>query len=138
VRNVIQQSVVLPASAEMLFRNYLDPAEHAAITGYPVRIAAQAGAEFRAFNEMLSGKILAVVRSRLIVKSWRSIKFHANDPDSTLILMFSPVEGDAGSGRIELVHLDVPEHDYQDVTEGWHKHYWNPWRDYLETQQTEM
>ncbi len=131
MRNVIQQSVVLPASAESLFQMYLDPAAHAAITGNAVTIGAEPGAAFSAFGGQLSGTILAVVRPRLIVQAWRSTKFHAVDPDSTLILSFTPDDFDATHGRIDLVHLDVPDHDFQDVTEGWPKYYWTPWREYL-------
>ena len=136
MRSVIQQSVTLPAPAERLFEMYLDPAAHAAITGFPVGIAAEPGAPFHAFNKQLSGQILAIVRPRLIVQSWRSVKFREADPDATLILAFVPELSSAGLGRIDLVHLDVPDHDFQDVTEGWHKHYWNPWRSYLQNQLT--
>jgi uncharacterized protein YndB with AHSA1/START domain len=80
----------------------------------------------------LSGMILAVVRPRLIVQSWRSTKFRASDGDSTLVLQFTPEEGGSGNGRIDLVHVDVPEHDYQDVVAGWQKYYWIPWKTYLE------
>lgn len=131
MHNVVRQSVVLPATAETLFDMYLDPTVHAAFTGFPVTIGPQRGAEFRAFNNQLSGLILAVVRPQLIVQSWRSVKFHADDPDSTLVLMFTTVEHGANCGRIDLVHVDVPDHDLADVTEGWSKHYWNPWRSYL-------
>ena len=44
------------------------------------------------------------------------MQFNDNDPDSTLILTFTPV---GAEGRIDLVHLDVPIHDHQGVTEGW-------------------
>jgi uncharacterized protein YndB with AHSA1/START domain len=132
MRSVIQQSVVLPAAADVLFEMYLDPRAHSAFTGFPVTIGAEHGAEFRAFDGQLSGTILAVVRPRLIVQSWRSTKFAANDPDSTLMLLFASEGQGGGGGRIDLVHLDVPEHDYQGVTDGWHKHYWAPWRTYLE------
>ena len=134
MRSVIQQTVVLPAAADVLFEMYLDPRAHAAFTGFPVTIGAEPGAGFRAFGGQLSGTILAVVRPRLILQSWRSTKFAADDLDSTLILSFTP-EGEGGRrgrGRIDLLHLDVPEHDYQGVTDGWPKHYWNPWREYLE------
>jgi uncharacterized protein YndB with AHSA1/START domain len=133
MRNVIEQSVVFPAPATTLFEMYLDPAAHAAFTGYSVSIGAQPGAEFHAFNKQISGEILAVTRPRLVVQSWRSVKFHDDDPDSTLILSFTSDDADPSQGRIDLVHLDVPTHDYRDVTEGWHKHYWNPWRKYLES-----
>lgn len=129
MRSIIRQSVALPAAAQRLFEMYLDPAEHAAFTGMPVVIGPESGAEFRAFDGQLTGSILAVAAPRLVVQSWRSVKFRADDPDSTLILLFTPEDD---QGRIDLVHLDVPDHDFEGVTEGWPKHYWKPWRAYLE------
>src|SRR3990172_10430303 len=128
MRSIIRQSVLLPATADALFEMYLDPAVHGAFTGFPVTIGEESGAAFRAFDGQLSGTMLVVVRPRLIVQSWRSTKFADGDQDSTLILLFSPDAPDDHSGRIELTHLDVPEHDYQGVTEGWQQYYWQPWR----------
>lgn len=39
--------------------------------------------------------------------------------------------GDALSGRIDLVHVNVPCHDYRGVNQGWKNYYWKPWRKYL-------
>ena len=75
MRSVIHQFVVLPAAAETLFQMYLDPAAHAAITGWPVEIGPEPGTVFGAFGGQLSGTILAVVPPRLVVQSWRSTKF---------------------------------------------------------------
>ena len=134
MRSIIRQSVVLPAAAEALFEMYLDPVVHSAFTGFPVNIGDESAHPFRAFEGQLSGTMLVVVRPRMIVQSWRSTKFANNDPDSTLILLFSPDASDDRSGRIDLAHLDVPEHDYHGVTEGWQQYYWAPWRAYLERQ----
>ncbi|MAE65497.1 MAG: hypothetical protein CMJ18_14600 [Phycisphaeraceae bacterium] len=131
MRNVIQQSVVLPAPADQLVEMYLDPARHGAITGAPVTIGEERGASFEAFGGQLSGTMLSVARPRLVVQSWRSVNFRDDDPDSTLILTFAP---EGGEGRIDLVHVDVPDHDYNDVVEGWNKYYWEPWRKYLNAQ----
>jgi hypothetical protein len=129
VRSVINQSVVLPASAASLFDMHLDPQAHEAITGAPVTIGGIGGSQFRAFGGVLTGTILAVVRSSLIVQAWRSAKFEPADPDSTLILSF---QSEGANGRIDLVHLDVPNHDYNGVVEGWEKFYWTPWRQFLD------
>jgi hypothetical protein len=102
MRSVIRDSVVLPAPAP--------------------------GSPFSAFGGSLTGTTLAAIPSRLVVQSWRSTNFGPDDPDSTLILTFVP---EGSNGRIDLVHLDVPEVDYQGVTEGWEKYYWTPWRRYL-------
>jgi len=128
MRSIIRHSVVLPASAEKLFDMYLDPKGHQAITGAPVEIGDKNGSNFKAFDGMLTGMIIEVIKPRLIVKSWRSIHFLDDDPDSTLILSFT-AEGD--QGRIDLIHLDVPPQDYDGVNQGWEKYYWTPWRQYL-------
>ena len=125
----VQQMVVLPASPDRLFDMYLDPKQHAAITGADVLISSQPGAEFRAFNGVLSGRILAVTPKRMIVQTWRSGHWRADDLDSILILTFHE---DGAGGRIELVHVNVPDHDYDGVNEGWEEFYWMPWRRYLE------
>ena len=128
MRNVITQTVVLAAAPERLFSMYLDPALHALITGAPVTIGKSPQSEFSAFGGVLTGTMLKVVESRLIVQSWRSSQFRPTDPDSTLILSFQKApEG----GQIDLVHLDVPDHDVGGVIAGWEKFYWSPWRTYL-------
>ena len=125
MRSIISQSIVLPAPATTLYETYVDPVRHAELTGAPVDIGIQPGAPFRAFDGAITGTMLSVRPPLLVVQSWRSIHFHDTDPDSTLILTFVPQGRD---GRIELVHLDVPEQDYQGVTSGWENFYWAPWR----------
>ena len=126
----ITLAVDLPASPAKLYRMYLDPKQHAAITGAPVTIAARAGASFKAFGGALSGTIFQVVPNRLIVQSWRSNVFAKSDLDSTLLLAFCPAKG---GGRIELTQVNVADRDFAGASEGWSKYYWLPWRALLET-----
>jgi len=128
MRRVIRYSVVLPAPADELYSTYMDGARHAQVTGAPVTISSEPGSPFVAFNGAISGRTLAAIPSTLVVQSWRSTGFGPNDPDSTLILAFVP---EGGRGRIELIHVDVPDVDFQGVSEGWEKHYWMPWRTHL-------
>lgn len=128
MRSVIYQSVTLPASAETLFDMYVDPAAHQAWSGSEVTVSAEPGSEFRAFDGALWGHMLQVVRPQLIVQSWRSTAFRESDPDSTLVMSFS---GAGDEGRIDLVHVDVPEQDYDGVVAGWQNYYWTPWREFL-------
>jgi len=127
-KNVVQ-AALLPALPDTLFDMYLDPAAHAAFTGAPVTIAAQAGAPFAAFDGVLSGTIRHVEPKRLIVQTWRSANWPADALDSVLVLSFWPQDEGA---RIELVHVNVPEEDFAGVSQGWEKYYWTPWRTYLE------
>ncbi len=44
------------------------------------------------------------------------------------MLTFSKTENGT---QIDLVHVNVPEHDHDGVTNGWETYYWKPWRAYL-------
>jgi activator of HSP90 ATPase len=128
---LVKQSVVLPASARELYAMYLNPRTHAAITGHKVAIGARPGARFRAFDGALTGRILQTVPGRLIVQAWRSKAFHKGDADSTLVLRFT---ASGKKGRIDLMHVNVPDHDYRGVNAGWKQYYWKPWRKFLAAQ----
>ena len=125
---LIKQSVTLPAPAKALYAMYINPRLHGAITGGKVVVSARRGSKFSAFGGMLQGRTLHTVAGRLIVQAWRSANFRKNDVDSTLILRFSPA---GRKGRIDLMHVNVPEQDFRGITNGWKKYYWRPWRKYL-------
>jgi activator of HSP90 ATPase len=124
----VMLAVNLPSTPDRLYDMYLDAEIHAAITGLPVAIGSHAGAEFSAFNGMISGTILYLEPKCLIVQAWRSARWPATSLDSTLVLSFWP---DDEGARIELVHVNVPDEDFAGVSEGWERYYWTPWRNYL-------
>ena len=126
-RNIIM-AASLPAPPDRLFEMYLETASHPSFTGLPATIEPHAGGVFRAFDGMLSGKILHIEAKSLIVQTWRSANWPLTDMDSVLTLSFWPAEDGA---RIELVHANVPEEDFAGVSQGWEKYYWTPWRAYL-------
>jgi len=125
---IVKQTVTLPAPSQKLYAMYLSPKAHGAITGGKVAVGPRPGASFRAFGGALRGRTLQTIPGRLIVQSWRSTAFKKSDGDSTLILRFTPR---GKSGRIDLVHVNVPDHDYRGVNKGWKTYYWKPWRKYL-------
>ena len=128
MKKAIQQSVTFKASPEELFSIYTDSKKHSAATGAKATVSARVGAKFKAFDGMLQGQNLVVVPSRRIVQRWRSSQFKKSDLDSILILDFSPAPQ---GGRIDLVHVNVPDHDYDGVRKGWPSYYWKPWKNYL-------
>src|SRR5580658_2740954 len=111
----IIQSVTFPATAKQLYKMYMNPKQHAAFTGSPVKISPKPASPFRAFNGMLTGSTLLTVPGKLIVQRWRGHHWKKSDLDSTLILTFIQ---DGKHGRIDLVHVNVPNHDHAGVTSG--------------------
>lgn len=124
----IMQSVTFKASPEELFALFTDSKKHSAATGAKASVSSKAGAKWTAFDGMLSGKNLALVPGRMIVQAWRASHWKDSDLDSILVLTFSRA---AGGGKVDLVHVGVPQHDHKGVTQGWPKYYWKPWKAYL-------
>ena len=124
----IQQSVIFPASSERLFEIYIDSKKHSAATGAKATVSRKVGGKFTAFDGMLSGKNLIVIPNHMIVQTWRGTHWKKKDADSILIVKFSKTKS---GGRVDLVHVNVPDHDHAGVTKGWPKFYWKPWRAYL-------
>jgi activator of HSP90 ATPase len=124
----IQQSVVLPALPEELFRTFLDSKMHSAVTSGPAKMSNKPGGKWSAWGGMIFGRNLLIVPNRMIVQTWRSCVFKKSEPDSILVLTFSKAKG---GGRIDLVHVNVPAYDHKGVREGWPKYYWKPWKAYL-------
>ncbi|MGO8786166.1 MAG: SRPBCC domain-containing protein [Terriglobia bacterium] len=127
----IVQSVTFKASPEELFAIFTDSKKHSAATGGKASVSAKAGAKFTAWDGMLSGKNLLVVPGQMIVQTWRGSHWKDSDPDSILILNFSKAPS---GGKVDLVHVGVPQHDHQGVTKGWPQYYWKPWKTYLKGQ----
>jgi len=126
-RNVTM-AVHLPASAARLYRMYLDPKQHAAFTGAPVKIAARGRCCVHGFRRSHQRHGPAGGSESPDRASWRSKMFGRGDLDSTLVLTFWP---EKAGGRIELIHVNVADRDFAGVSEGWSKYYWQPWRQYL-------
>jgi activator of HSP90 ATPase len=126
----LEQAANFAATPDRLFDMYLDSRSHSAFTGAAAVVESRAGTHFSAFDGMLSGTILHVEPKRLIVQTWRSKNWPADAIDSVLVLTFWPQPGGA---RIELVQVNIADEDFADVSRGWEKYYWTPWRAYLDS-----
>jgi activator of HSP90 ATPase len=124
----IQQSVEFDVSPETLYETYLDSKKHTKATGMPAKMSRRVGETFSAFGGQVRGRNLLLVPKKMIVQAWRSSQWSKDDADSILILTFSKTKS---GGRIDLVHVNVPEHDHRGVSKGWPEFYWRPWRTYL-------
>lgn len=128
MRSAIQQRVRFNASPARLFKLYMDSRQHSASTHAKALVSQKVGGRFSAFGGVITGKMLAVVPNRMIVQSWRAKHWKITDLDSILVLKFIKVKEGT---QINLVHVNVPEHDHDGVKKGWVKYYWKPWRAYL-------
>ncbi len=127
----IHSAGTFPVPPKMLFDIFMTSRLHAAATGAPGTISPRVGGSFSLFGGALKGKTIHLVKNKLVVQTWRSSTFKPTDPDSILVIRFS---GDAKRGRMDLVHVNVPDHDAKGVTDGWKSYYWKSWAEYLQRQ----
>ncbi|HEY3927431.1 MAG TPA: SRPBCC domain-containing protein [Candidatus Koribacter sp.] len=124
----IQQSVTFPVPPRAAYETYMNSAKHSAATGQRAKLTRKVGANFTAFDGDLNGRNLLLIPNRMIVQSWRASHWPKTDPDSILTITFTKI---AKGTRVDLVHVNVPQHDHRGVTQGWHTYYWIPWRNYF-------
>lgn len=122
------QTATFPATPGRLFRLYMNPHEHAAVTGMgKVTVSRRPGTRFKV-GGYLSGRMLAVVPGRLILQALRGADWKKSEPDSVLTLTFAPARGGT---RVQLVHANVPDRHCRSIVTGWPTYSWKRWQGYL-------
>lgn len=127
-KTIIQKVIFKNISPEILFGIYVDSKKHSAAIGGETKITAKEGAAYAAWNSYITGKNLKIVKNRMIAQTWRSTDFLKEDADSILIITFDKNGNDT---LMQMTHANVPDHQYEQVKEGWNEYYWKPWKNYL-------
>lgn len=124
----ITVSVDLPVQKEVLFRAWLDSAEHSSFTGSEAVIDPSVGGSFTAWQEYISGTTLEMDNPNRILQSWRTTEFDDSDADSKLEILF---ESNTKGTRLTINHSDIPDGQGDMYREGWEEYYFKPMLDYF-------
>src|SRR5882724_2138951 len=111
-KTIVQKIVFKNIPAAILYNTYIDPREHSAAIGAPVKIRNKEGAIFSAHGDYVAGKNFELAKDKLIVQSWRASDWNNSDPDSTFILLF---EQNGKDGIINMVHANVPDKEFEGI-----------------------
>ena len=124
----IRQSVIIKATPREVYEALMDSIKHSEFTRSKASISRTVGGAISAYDGYITGKTLQLIKKKMIVQSWRSSDFKSNDLDSILILCFEKKGNDA---KVNMMHANVPDHQYLGVKGGWNYFYWKPWRKYI-------
>ena len=127
-------SCTLPASPEVVYDAWLDSAAHSAMTGAGAKIFNRVGGAYSAWDGYITGKTVDLIPAKRIVQSWRTTKFGANDPDSTIIVELAAAKTGA---RLTLTHGGVPDGQTSYENGGWQDNYFAPMKAYFAREKTE-
>ena len=92
------------------------------------KIANRVGGAYSAWDGYITGKTVELIPAKRIVQSWRTTKFGADDPDSTIIVELAPTKTGA---RLTLTHSGVPDGQSSYENGGWQDNYFAPMKAYF-------
>ena len=124
----IKQSATFKASPHEVYEALMDSRKHSKLTDSKASISRRIGGKFTAYDGYIEGVNLELVPDEKIVQSWRGSDW----PDghySKAIFALKKVEGGT---RLTFTQTDVPEDQYESISQGWRDYYWKPMKKMLE------
>ena len=108
---------VLPATPQEIYIALTNPLTIELWTGDPAVMSTESGSEFSMWDGSIVGKNLEFEEDKKIVQQWY---FDGEPGDSIVTIKLHPhKEGTS----VELKHINIPDKDYEDMTEGWDNSY---------------
>jgi hypothetical protein len=130
-KTLLQEVTFTNAEASDMYDMFLSSKHHSNIRGgMPVDIQHLEGYNWNVNNGHLSGKILKLVKGKVIVLSWRSgVSLKTEELDMVVVLHFLQSNNNT---IIELTHTLIPDEErYEIYHKNWIERYWTPWKDYM-------
>ena len=104
---------VLPATPEEIYTALSNPLTIELWTGETAVMSTEIGSEFSMWDGSIVGKNLEFEQDKKIVQQWY---FDGQEAESIVTIKLHP---DKNGTSAELRHTDIPDSDYEDITEGW-------------------
>ncbi len=114
----IRQVYIIRASPEDVWRALTDPKEIKEWSGANAYFIPQPGALYTLWDGNISGKIVEAVPQRKLVQTWKPQEWTRTD--SVVTFTLTPGKDET---RVDLLHVNVEESDYDGTSEGWDIYY---------------
>lgn len=124
----LELDIILPASAETIYNDWLSADGHTAMTGGAATAENRIGYYFTAWDDYISGKNLDLVQNKFIKQEWRTVEFPEEAPDSLLEITFEEIE--PNKTKLTLKQTNLQEGDAKKYSDGWKMHYFEPMLSY--------
>lgn len=85
-------------------------------TGAKAQMVAEVGTEFSLWEDSIVGKNLSFEENKKIVQQW----YFDQEEESIVTIKLHPHKRGTS---VELIHSNIPEEDYENITDGWNTDY---------------
>ena len=117
---------IIPATPEEIYLALTHPGTLQLWTGDHVEMSTEVGSEFSLWDGSIVGKNLEFVEGKKIVQQWY---FGDQEADSIVTIKLHP---DKEGTSVELRHTNIPDEEYENITEGWNDSYFGSLREFYE------
>ena len=108
---------IIPAAPEEVYEALTNPTVLETWTGEPAEMTTEPGSEFSLWEGSIVGKNLEFVENKLIRQQW-----YFGDQEEDSIVLIKLHHHKYGTS-VELKHTNIPDQDFDDITEGWNDTY---------------
>jgi activator of HSP90 ATPase len=116
----------IPATPEEIYIAITNPVTIELWTGETAEMSTVPGSEFSMWDGAIVGKNLEFETGKKIVQQWY---FEGKSEDSIVTIKLHP---DKDGTSAELRHTNIPDEDFDDITEGWTHSYFGGLADFFE------
>lgn len=117
---------IINATPETVWQALVDPKHIEEWGGGPAIMDDKVGTEFSLWGGDIHGRNIEVLENDELVQEW-----YSGDWEKPSIVRFSLTEED-GKTRVILSQTDIPEAEYDSISEGWKEYYFTPLKTYVE------
>ena len=123
----IKQSVTFEANPHEIYEMLIDSSKHSKFTGAKAEIDRREGGRFKAYDGWISGTTIKLIPDKKIIQLWRGDDWPENHYSKATFLLKKIKNGT----HLTFKQSDVPSEHYEDISQGWHEHYWNKMKEIL-------
>ncbi len=124
----IEVSTILPVAPDVIYKAWLDSAQHSLFTGSPAEINPIPGGLFTAWDGYISGVTLEMTPFKRILQSWRAEDFPEDAANSELEIRLEAIPDGT---YLTLTHTDLPDGQGEEFKQGWLDYYFAPMHAYF-------
>jgi activator of HSP90 ATPase len=123
----IRQSVIFNASPHEIYEMLMDSEKHSEFTESPAKISRKVGGRFSTWDDYSTGTNIELVQDKKIVQKWRASDW----PEGHYSVATFEFEKVDGKTKLTFTQIDVPEDQYEAVSQGWKEFYWEKMKDMI-------
>ncbi|MBC7426278.1 MAG: SRPBCC domain-containing protein [Bacteroidia bacterium] len=108
---------MLNAKPEMVYKALTDPNVIELWTGDTAEMTTEPGSEFSLWGGDICGKNIDFIENKKIVQQW----YFEGEPEESIVTI--KLHEDKHGTSVELRHINIPDAEYESISEGWDEFY---------------